>query len=129
MELIISVGLLTAAIMIADVFLAFRGDWIAIVRLTLGAASYIAVLGIALKATGRFGAPPARLPLWIFLAAGAVGGLASALAKPQFDWVTVAASVTVAPVFLAGFHWFSLRSWGRVQRRRVAPGPRVENGK
>ncbi|MBI4503626.1 MAG: hypothetical protein HY700_20995 [Gemmatimonadetes bacterium] len=95
---------------------------------TLGAATYIAVLGAALKATGRFGAAPARLPLWMFLVAGAAGGLASALARPQFDLTVTAASVMLAPATLASFHWFSLRTWSRVRSRRAPSRTHSQSG-
>ena len=118
-ELIVSIALLSAVVMIADLTLAFLGDWTRIVRVTLGAATYVAVLGSILKTTGRLGAPPARLPVWMFWAAGAAGGLMSSLARPEFSWSVVLLSTVLAPLLLATFHWFSLRTWSRIQRGRM----------
>ena len=119
--MILSIGLLTGVIVIGDLVLAFRGDWTRIVRVTLGGATYVGVLGVILKSTGRLGAPPARLPLWMFWTAGAAGGLMSGLARPEFSLWVVAASTILAPLLLATFHWFSLRTWSRVKGRVTSP--------
>jgi hypothetical protein len=117
MELIISVGLLTLVVMGADFVLAFRGDWSGIVRLTLATATYVAILGVLLKSTGRLGAPASVLPVWVFWAAGATGGLVSSLARPGLGVTGALLSIALAPALLASFHWFSLRTWSRVKGR------------
>jgi hypothetical protein len=117
MEVMISVGLLTVVVMGADAVLAFRGDWPGIVRLTLAAATYVAVLGVLLKSTGRMGAPASDLPVWIFWAAGATGGLVSSIARPGFTFTAALWSIALVPALLTSFHWFSLRTWSRVKGR------------
>jgi hypothetical protein len=117
MDLIISVGLLTLVVTIADFLLAFRGDWPGIVRLTLATATYVAVLGVLLKSTGRLGAAASSLPVWIFWAAGGGAGLVSVVARPGFDAGIVLVSTALVPALLATFHWFSVRTWSRVRGR------------
>ena len=120
MALVLSIGFLTGVIVIADLILAFRGDWTRIVRITLGAATYVGVLGVILKSTGLLGAPPARLPVWMFWAAGAAGGLMSSLARPEFSLTVLVGSTILAPLLLATFHWFSLRTWSRISGRATS---------
>ena len=117
MELIVSVGLLTAIIMIADVSLAIQGNWPRIVRVTLAAATYVGVLGFVLKSMGRFGASPAKLPLWVFLAAGAAAGLVSGVARPELPSSVVLVSIMLTPTLLGAFHWVALQRWSWVRAR------------
>src|ERR1051326_7056895 len=111
MELIISIGMVTVLVTVADLVLALRGDWTGVVRITLAVAAYVAVLGTLLKSIGRLGAPAAALPVWVFWAAGAAGGLVSGLARPSIEIGNVVVSVVLASAFLASFHWLSLRAW------------------
>jgi hypothetical protein len=117
MELIISVALLTAVIMIADVTLAIQGNFPKIVRITIAAATYVAVLGSILKVLGRFPAPPPRLPLWPFLAAGLAGGLVSGLVRSDVDLSVPMASSVLTPPLLGTVHWVALQRWGWLRQR------------
>ena len=124
MELIISIGILTAVVCVADVGLAIQGNWAKIVRVTLGAASYVAILGSVLKLTGRFGAPAGRLPLWAFLVAGLCAGLVAGLAGSEAALSLALASVVVTPVLLAAVHWVIVQRWAWIRRRLASrPGP------
>ena len=122
MELIVSIGLLTAMIMIADVTLALQGNWPKILRITLAAATYVAVLGATLRITGRFGAPPARLPVWPFLVAGAAGGLVSGVVRPDLSAPVVIASAVLTPTLLGSFHWIALQRWSWIRSRITRRG-------
>jgi hypothetical protein len=122
MELILSIGLLTAVIMIADVSLAIQGNWPTILRVTLAAATYVAVLGATLKAAGRFGAPPERLPVWAFLVAGAAGGLVSGVVRPDGSAPVIIASAVLTPTLLGTFHWIALQRWSWIKARIVRRG-------
>ena len=117
MELIVSVGCLTAAIMIADVTFAVQGNWPKIFRVTLAAAAYIGVLGFLLKSMGRFGAPPARLPVWVFLVAGALAGLVSGMVRPALPSSVLLISTMLTPTLLGAFHWIALQRWAWVKAR------------
>ncbi len=117
MELIVSIGLLTAIIMIADVSLAIQGNWPKIVRVTLGAAAYVGALGFILKSMGRFGAPPAKLPVWVFLVAGAAAGLVSGMVRPELNPSVVVASAVLTPTLLGAFHWIALQRWSWMRAR------------
>ena len=122
MELIVSVGLFTAVIMLADVSLALQGNWPKILRVTFAAATYVGVLGFLLKSMGRFGAPPSRLPVWVFLVAGAAAGLVSAAVHPELRSPAVIASAVLTPTLLGTFHWIVLQrySWmrARIEKQR-----------
>ena len=122
MELILSIGLLTAVIMIADVSLAIQGNWPKILRVTLAAATYVAILGMTLKLTGRFGAPPSRLPVWTFLVAGAAGGLVSGVVRPEVSAPVVIVSAVLTPTLLGTFHWIALRRWSWIRARLARRG-------
>src|SRR6185436_3723681 len=117
MELIVSIGLLTAVIMIADVSLAVQGNWPKILRVTLAAATYVAILGMTLRVIGRFGAPPARLPVWAFLLAGAAVGLVSGVVRPEVSAPVVIASAVLTPTLLGTFHWIALQRWSWIRAR------------
>jgi hypothetical protein len=124
MELIVSVGLLSGIVMIADLVLALQGNWPKIIRVTLAAAAYVGILGFLLKGMGRLGAPPARLPLWVFLAAGAMAGLMSGIVRPDINSAVVIASTILTPTLIGSFHWFALQRVGWLRdriTRRTAP--------
>jgi hypothetical protein len=123
MELIVSIGLLTGIVMIADVTLAIQGNWPKIIRVTLAAATYIGVLGFLLKSMGRLGAPPAKLPLWVFFVAGAAAGLASGFVRPDVDSMVVIASAILTPTLIGSVHWIALQRWSRLRARIVARPP------
>ena len=120
MELLISIALLTAVICIADVSLAFQGNWPKILRITLAAATYVFVLGVILRGTGRFGAPPARLPYWVFLAAGAAAGVVSGIVRPDATVGLAVAQAVLTPLLLGTFHWVALQRWAWVRARITA---------
>src|SRR5262245_2014565 len=124
MELIISVALITVVIMIADVTLAIQGNLPKILRITLAAATYVAVLGSILKVLGRFPAPPAQLPLWVFLVAGFAGGIVSGLATSGPSFGVALASAVLTPALLGTVHWVVLQRWGWVRQRIVSRSSR-----
>ena len=117
MELLVSILLLTLVTMIADFGLAFQGDWPRIVRVTLSAASYVAVLGVVLRGIGRLGAPAARIPYWPFALAGTAAGVIGALLPPSDRALLSLAGVVLAALILGGFHWLAIRSWPRARTR------------
>lgn len=120
MDLIISIGLLTAVILIADVALALQGNWPRILRVTLSASVYVGVLGTLLRMAGRFGAPAARLPLWVFLVAGAAAGLVSGVVRTATTPALVVASAVLTPTLLGAFHWIALQRWALIRGRMSA---------
>ncbi len=123
MELIVSVGVLSGIVMIADIVLAIQGNFPKIIRVTLAAASYVAVLGFLLKSMGRFGAPPSRLPLWVFLAAGAAAGLVSSLVRTEFFSVVFILSSVMTPTLIGAVHWIGLQRYAWLRSRITArPG-------
>ena len=120
MELFVSIAVLTAVIMIADVSLALQGNWPRILRLTLSAAVYVGVLGATLKVLGRFGAPARQLPVGAFLGAGAAAGLVGALARPELSAPLVAVSAVLTPALLGTFHWVVLQRWAWIRDRIIS---------
>jgi hypothetical protein len=120
MELLVSIGIVTAVICIADVSLAFQGNWPKIVRITLAAATYVFVLGVLLRSTGRLGAPPARLPYWVFLVAGVAAGAASGFLRADGTIRLALAQTILTPLALGTFHWVALQRWAWVRSRITA---------
>jgi len=120
MELLISIALLTAVISVADLTLAFQGNWPKIVRITLAAATYVFVLGVLLRSTGRFGAPPSRLPYWVFVAAGGAAGAVSGILRSDGTVRLALAQTIRTPLLLGTFHWVALQRWAWVRARITA---------
>jgi hypothetical protein len=111
MELLVSIVVLTLATMMADFTLAFRGNWSGIVALTLSAASYVAVLGVALRGIGLLGAPALRLPSWPFALAGVVAGAMGGLPRLAAHGPLFLSGMVLGGSVAGGMHFLAIRSW------------------
>jgi hypothetical protein len=99
-----SLLLLGAVLAVALGGLMLAGNYLKVLRVALAAGAYVALL-LALT-RGREG-----LSVWRFVAAGAVAGLVSGVARTSVSFAVVAAGIAGAGLLVGPLHWWALRTW------------------
>jgi hypothetical protein len=121
----LSMGLLALIIIMALFRIAWTGNWLKVLRVSLGFLTY----GLTLLAMLRSFAQPAlergRLSFWIFALAAAAAELCSGWLRPDWRMSDLLTLPVVAAFLIGGFHWSVLRMW-RGLRERIVSG--VETG-
>lgn len=123
-ELLASVGLLCAVVLLALAGLGSEGNWPKALRVGAAAAAYLGIL-VAASLRGDAGR---ALPWRVFALAGAAGGVVSAAVRaivgPAVEGDAVAGALAAAAgaaLLLGTVHWAALRHWRRVSP--AAPSP------
>jgi hypothetical protein len=124
-DLMLSMGLLTLIITLALFRIAWTGNWLKVLRVSLAFLTY----GLTLLALLRGFAQPApergRLPFWIFALAAAATELCSGWLRPDWRMSDLLTLPLIAAFLIGGFHWLVLHMW-RGLRERILAG--VETG-
>ena len=120
-DLLLSIGLLAAIIILALTRIALFESWLKVLRVSLAFLTYGAVLLCLARVITRSSAVrSAQLPFWIFAVAAAVAELASGWLRPQwrpFDMLTLP---LFAAMLIGGLHWLALKGWRPLQERIMA---------
>jgi hypothetical protein len=109
-----SLAVLALIVAIALIGLGAAGNWPKVLRVAAAAVTYAVVL--LLLSRGRAAHHPR-----VFVAAGAVAGAVSGLARPTTSVGLVAASMLGAALLLGPMHWWALRNWERQAQRTTSP--------
>jgi hypothetical protein len=131
-DLMLSMGLLALIITLALFRIAWSGNWIKVLRVSLAFLTY----GLTLLTLLRNFAQPAfersrlplersRLPFWIFALAAAAAELCSGWLRPDWRMSDLLTLPLFAAFLIGGFHWSVLSMW-RGLRERIMAG--VETG-
>jgi hypothetical protein len=119
-DLTLSMGLLALIIILALCRIAWSGNWLKVLRVSLGFLTY----GLMLPGLLRSFAPQAlargRLPFWIFALAAAAAELCSGWLRPDWRMSDLLTLPVVAAFLIGGFHWWVLRTWREFRARIVA---------
>ena len=125
-ELLASVGLLTAVVLLAVTGLGSDGNWPKVLRVGAAAVAYLSILvALALRRDAE-----RALPWWAFATAGGTAGVVSAAVRaaagPDVEGNFAAGAVAAAAgaaLLVGTVHWAALRHWRRLSPARSAAAP------
>lgn len=110
-DLIASLLLLGAVVLLGIAGLAMDGNWPKVARVSTSFLTYVVVL---LAVAGARRSTEAGIPFRAFALGGGASGLASGLVRPDVESAVVAAGIFAGAFLLGGFHWLALTQWRRL---------------
>jgi hypothetical protein len=106
-DLVASLAVLGAVLVIALSALAYNGNWPKFARVLASAVAYACVVLLASRG--------GRRAYWQFAVAGAAAGMVSGLVRPELQPRLIVVGALLSAVLLGGSHWLALRSWRGVR--------------
>jgi len=119
-DLMLSMGLLTLIIILALFRIAWTGNWLKVLRVSLAFLTYGLTLPALLRGFAQHALERNRLPFWIFALAAAAAELCSGWLRPDWRMSDLLTLPLVAAFLIGGFHWCVLHMWRGVRGRIVA---------
>lgn len=109
-NLVPSLLLLGAIVVLALTGLAMNGNWPKVARVAGAFFTYVVVLLVAGGPNGG----EAPVPFRVFAAAGGGSGLVSGLVREEIQAAVVVTGILAGSLLLGGVHYLALRGWGRL---------------
>lgn len=120
-DLLRSLFLVATVVTIALVGLALDGNWPKVLRVTLSAACYVAVL-LALRSRARRHDPSPKLGYGAFVIAGLAAGAVSGLVREDVQAGVFVAGALGTGVFISAVHWTAVSRWRQLRTQISMPG-------